>query len=131
MNLPRIRTDRGSILVYSLLTMSSMLAIGLTLNALFISKFRLAAASRNATVALYAADSAVEMCLYEARLATDDNPGGNPPLALGNDSIIEIINAAPPNDPVTDDCSVLGGAAFGFRAIGTYRGTSRALEISQ
>jgi len=127
----RITTDRGSILVYTMLTMASMLAIGLTLNALFISKFRLASAARNATVALYAADSAVEMCLYEARTATDDGK-----LVLGNGASLKIIDAAPGNADITDDCSVLAGVGtasqpFGFQATGTYRGTTRALEISQ
>lgn len=127
----RTTTERGSILVYTMLTMASMLAIGLTLNALFISKFRLAAGARNATVALYAADSAVELCLYEARTLNDDA------LVLGNGASFKIIDAAPGNADVTDDCTVLGslpGSAsvpFGFQATGTFRGTTRALEISQ
>jgi len=127
----RTTTERGSILVYTMLTMASMLAIGLTLNALFISKFRLAAAARNATVALYAADSGVEMCLYEARTMTDDSP-----LVLGNGASLKILDAAPGNADITDDCSSLAGLGtasqpFGFQSTGTFRGTTRALEISQ
>jgi hypothetical protein len=123
--------QRGSILVYAMLTMAAMLAIGLTLNALFISKLRLAAAGRNATVALYAADSAVELCLFEARTGTDE-----PTLKLDNGATFIVIDAAPGNNDITEDCSGLGGLGtssqpFGFRATGTYRGTSRALEISQ
>ncbi len=118
-------TQRGSILVYAMLTMTVMLGIGLTLTNLFISKFRSAAAARNATVALYAADSAVEMCLYEARAVVDD-----PLLDMVNDAAFTVINNDGSDADITDDCSVLGGA-FEFRATGLYRGSSRTLEISQ
>ncbi len=134
MRLPEIHNERGSILLYSMLTMASMLAIGLTLNGLFLSKLRLSTAARNATIALYAADSGVEMCLYEARTGTDEGPlltfvKGF--MVLGNGAKFKIVDSAPPNKDITADCSVLASGSFGFRATGTYQGTTRALEISQ
>jgi hypothetical protein len=76
-------------------------------------------------IALYAADSAVEMCLYEAR-----TPVNQPALVFDNGATIQITNSANQAD-ITDNCSVLGSASFGFRATGTYRGVRRTLEISQ
>jgi hypothetical protein len=119
-------SERGSILLYAMLIMAAMLAIGLTLNALFIGKLQNAAAARNSTTALYAADSAAELCLYEAR---EHSP--QPPLTLPNGVTYTIISTAAGNPDVTADCSALGSASFGFRATGTYVGVSRTLEISQ
>lgn len=117
--------EKGSVILYAMLTMSAMLAIGLTLNALFLNKFKAAIDQRSSIVALYAADSAVEMCLYEARTNTND-----PPLILDNGVVIQVKGLAGQGD-ITSDCSVLGSGSFGFRATGTYRGVSRTLEISQ
>lgn len=119
-----IREQRGSVLIYAMLTMTVMLAIGLTLTSLFVSKLRAAAATRNAMVALYAADSATEMCLYEARTAADDNP-----LVLDEGVSFTITDGT--NMEITEDCSVIGSASFGFRANGNFRGARRTLEISQ
>jgi Tfp pilus assembly protein PilX len=124
-------SQRGSIILYAMLTMSVMLAIGLTLSGLFISKLRGAAAARDSMVALYAADSAVEICLYEARTGTTDP---EPRLVFPSGVLIQITDITPTQTDITSDCSVLSAApsaSFGFRATGTYRGVSRTLEISQ
>ena len=117
--------EKGSVILYAMLTMSAMLAIGLTLNALFLNKFKAALEQRDSVVAIYAADSSTEMCLYEARTNTDD-----PPLVLDNGAIIQIEGLAGQGD-ITADCSGLGSSSFGFRATGSYRGVRRTLEISQ
>ncbi len=128
MNRNPISTDsqRGSIILYAMLTMSVMLAIGLTLNSLFISKLRQATAARNTMVALYAADSAAEACLYSARTAMPGNA-----LVMQNGATFAIISTAAGNPDITGDCSTLGSSSFGFRATGTFRGVSRTLEINQ
>lgn len=119
------KLQRGSILLYAMLTMSVMLAIGLTLNSLFISKLHSAASIRDSIAALYAADSAAERCLYETRSGTTDS------LTMSNGAAFQLTSTAPGQPDITADCSVLGGASFGFRATGTYRGVRRTLEISQ
>ncbi len=120
----RDTTQRGSILIYTLLSMAVMLAIGITLNSLFISRLRAAGSARAALVALYAADSATESCLYQARLKTPDSA-----LTMDNGSTYAVVDVLT-NTDVTGDCSVLG-RTFQFRATGTFGGSSRALEISQ
>lgn len=111
-----------------MLTMSVMLAIGLTLSGLFISKLRSASAARDSTIALYVADSATEVCLYEARQKTVEP---DPRLTFQNSAGFQIVDTSPAQTDITVDCSVLGSSSFGFRATGTFRGVSRTLEISQ
>jgi hypothetical protein len=117
--------QRGSIIIYAMLTMSAMLAIGLTLSGLFIGKLKSAAGARNSTTALYVADSVVEMCLYEARNTVDE-----PPMIFSNGATYEITGG-PADTDITDDCSTLGSGSFDFRATGSYRGVRRTLEITQ
>jgi len=121
--------QRGSILIYTLLSMSVMLAIGLTLNSLFVSKLRAAVSARSALVALYAADSATESCLYQARVPVHSGPATQP-LTMDNGATFTITDLADGSD-ITMDCSKLGQGSFGFRATGNFGGSSRALEISQ
>jgi hypothetical protein len=116
-----------------MLTMSAMLAIGLTLTGLFIGKLRSAANARNSTIAIYAADSATEMCLYEARSGVP-----LPKMDLGNDSSYEIVGGdeGEAEGELTDDvpnrgCETLDSGLFSFRATGIYRGVRRTLEITQ
>lgn len=120
----RHTSQQGSILIYTLLSMAVMLAIGITLNQLFISRLRAAVSARSALVALYAADSATESCLYQARLKTPDSP-----LMMDNGATATVVDVLT-NTDVTGDCSVLG-KSFNFRATGNFGGSSRALEISQ
>lgn len=121
-------TQRGSIIVYAMLTMAAMLAIGLTLTGLFIGKLRSAAGSRDSTTAIYTADSAVEKCLYEARGGKQADP-----LIFDNGATYTIASPSSTGSDVdvTNDCSVLGAQTFRFRAVGSYHGVRRALEISQ
>jgi Tfp pilus assembly protein PilX len=123
-----IRSQRGSILIYAMLTMSAMLAIGLTLNSLFLGKLRIATAAQNSIIALSIADSAVEKCLYEARQKND-----LPPMVFTNkNATYSVENIAPGAvGDITDDCKVLGVKTFQFRATGAFNGVRRSLEISQ
>lgn len=125
-----LRTQRGSIIIYAMLTMSAMLAIGLTLTGLFIGKLRSAANARNSTIAIYAADSATEMCLYEARSGVP-----LPEIVLGNESSYEIVGGddGEPESPLVEGagCETLDSGLFSFRATGIYRGVRRTLEITQ
>ena len=111
-------------LIYAMLTMLVMLSIGITLNALFINKLRFATATRNATVALYAADSGAELCLYEFRAGSDD-----PDVIMDNGATIVLVDVDS-GATVTDCSSELTGSPEQFRSTGQFRGSARALEIS-
>jgi Tfp pilus assembly protein PilX len=120
----RPTSQSGQMLLYAILMMAVMLAISLALTSLFVSKLRAAQSARDTVIAFYAADSASETCLYQARIGPTD------PVTMDNGATFTIIDAADDSD-ITADCSVLGSGSFTFQAIGAYRGTSRALEISQ
>jgi Tfp pilus assembly protein PilX len=119
----RAPTQRGSMLIYAMLTMSVMLAVGITLNALFVSKLRLANAERNTIVALYAADSGAEECIYEYRTGTDE-----PALTMDNGATVTITDIA--SGTTVTDCSTQLTPPEQFRSTGAFRGATRALEIS-
>jgi hypothetical protein len=110
-------------LVYAMLTMSVMLAIGITLNALFVNKLRLSAAARNTIAALYAADTGAELCLYEFRTGSDA-----PAVTMANGADIRLFDVKT-GAPITDCSSELTGDPAQFRSVGQFRGSTRALEV--
>ena len=118
----------GSVLIYSMLIMSVILAIGIGLNAVFLKNLEGVRQARDSTTALYAADTGVELCLYEAR-SNSDVPN-DPDVILQSGATFVIADVADGSD-ITADCSVLGSGSFGFRATGVFRDSSRALEIGQ
>lgn len=119
--------QRGSVIIFALLMMVVMLAVGLTLIGIFLPKVKSIAGTVNSTVALFAADSASEMCLYETRKNQTVSRNGFI-LTQGESFTIASLSAQPVD--VTGDCKVLG-QKFRFRAVGTFRGVSRALEVGQ
>jgi hypothetical protein len=66
--------QRGSVLLYAILMMSVFLAIGMSLISLFVGKLKIAGQMRSAVSALYVADSAAELCLFEARSGQNKDP---------------------------------------------------------
>jgi Tfp pilus assembly protein PilX len=128
-----LRQQQGSVIVFSVLLLAVILTISLGMLTLFIPKLRTAADTVNSTIAIYAADSAAEMCIYELRKAVNYND----PASTMNDATLDnaagftIQNINPPSTYVQADCSPIGTSSYNFRAVGTYRGVSRALEITQ
>jgi hypothetical protein len=130
----QISNNKGSIIIYSLLIMSVILAIGFSMNTMFIRNLRNVSAAHDSVIALYAADVGVELCIYEARTETGIDNGD---VVLGErftntdfQPTFAVTNLT--NDQtVTEDCTVLGTASFRFRSTGTFRQSSRALEIGQ
>jgi len=118
--------QRGSILIYTMLTMSAMLAIGITLNGIFVSRLHAAGQARNATVALYAADSGTELCLYAARASKTGLS-----LAFASGATMTVNDLSKPGTPLVTDCQTLGTGSLFFQVVGAYLGATRALEISQ
>ena len=111
------KKERGSILVFSVLLLASILVITLTLAAIFIPKIRAASDAGPGSVgAIYAADSGIEWCLYTHR--------GNPPLP--SPSLSSAVTGA--TYTVSSDCSDPG--ALDAQVVGSYRGVSRSLELT-
>ena len=109
--------------------MTVMLGIALALANLFIPKIRAIAEAGNSTRAIYAADSATEVCLYEAR-NNPPTPIPRLPPILTNGATFTIASLSASPVDVTNDCRPMG-LRFRFRALGSFGGVSRALEIAQ
>ena len=121
-------SERGPILIYSILVLIAVMTTSITLTKLLIPKLRVANESVSSVVALYAADGAIEWCLFSNR----DEPGlpNVPPqpsisISTGNFTVTYQIYE---NSSIT---TCPAGAALNYRAVGNYRGISRSLEISQ
>ena len=110
-------TSEGAALVISVLLAGVLLSIVLTLSLIFIPKIRASSEIGKSPAALYAAESAIEWCLYANRRGSASMPA----MSNGASFINGITNL--PFDPA--DCSTSP-----IKAIGTYQGISRSFEIS-
>lgn len=112
-----MKKQKGSILIFAVLILGSILTIALTLGAIFIPKIRLITEAGEGSVkAIFAADSGLEWCIYVNR-----HPGEMPPAqpVMGNGSsyILDPTNCA--------------GGPLNNRSTGTARGVSRSLEVNE
>lgn len=98
-------------IITSVLLVGVILSIVFSLSAIFIPKLRSAADVKNSTAAAYAAESLLEWCLYQYRTGDIARP------VMSNGSTYSIINP--------EDCLVSP-----VRATGTYRGVTRAFELT-
>jgi len=125
-----MHSQKGSIIIFALLFLTVILAVVLTLTAIFLPKLRSIQEAGNSTVAIFAADTAAELCLYEARMQPASAVPRSPPL-LTNGAIFSIASLSASPVDITNDCRPLGPDFFKFRAIGTFNGVSRAIEVEQ
>ena len=102
--------QQGIAILISILFIGILLSIVFALTAVFIPKIRSTAEIKNSVGAAYAAESALEWCLYQYDYPALPLP--SPTMDYGSSYIVS--NCAPPS----------------VRAIGTYRGVTRAFEIS-
>lgn len=97
-----------------------MLAVTLTLTRIFIPKIRVTTEATDSAGAVYAADSALEWCLYNNR--------GKVPLlsqpVMSNNATYQIYR-----DGTLSTCP--SGETLNYRTVGTFRGVSRSFEISE
>jgi hypothetical protein len=111
----------GSVIIFTVLILGSMLAITLALTAIYLPRIRAVGDASNGSVgAIYAADSAIEWCLYTSR--------GNPPLpspTMFNGSTYAIQN---PLTAAPDNCTASN--SISIQAVGTYHSVSRSLQVN-
>lgn len=106
--------ERGSIIIFTVLMLGSILAISLSLAAIFLPKIRAISNAGSSSVgAFYAADSGLEWCLYNSR---------------GNSALPEPVLSNGATYTITPGtCS---GQPLDEQIVGTYQGVSRSLELS-
>lgn len=115
-----LKNQSGSIIIFTVLMLSTILAITLTLTRIFIPKIRTITEATESIGAIFAADSAMEWCLYT-------NRGKSPPLSqpvMQNGATYQIYNNSAPSI-----CP--SGETLNYRAVGIYRGVARSFEISE
>ena len=100
--------------------LSAILAITLTLTRIFLPRIRTITEATNSIGALYAADSAMEWCLYNNR---EKSPLLTQP-AMTNGSTYQIYRGSS-----LSACP--GGETLNYRTVGNFRGVSRSFEVSE
>lgn len=116
----KLKYQKGVILIFSLFIVSFALASVFAISAIFIPKIKVTGDARKSTVALYAAESVIEWCLfmlnYEASYGAVNAP------TMSNGAVLAIEN---PNTLVPPRCNFLP-----VRAFGTFQGVTRSYEVS-
>jgi hypothetical protein len=124
-NRPTKINEKGSIIIYTIMILITVVTISLALLKIVLPKFHIVRESIYSTIAFFAADSSVELCLFTGRI--DTSGLATPPtqtLLLQNFTITGVnIVTTPASCPFN-----LAGTAQ-IRSVGTYRGISRSLEI--
>jgi Tfp pilus assembly protein PilX len=111
-------SQAGVALVLSMLFIGILVSIGLVLSAIFIPKIRTSSEIKKSSAAFYAAESAVEWCLYGIRHSS------SPPPTMSNKA--SYINGITLQPFKASDC--LSSVSL-IKSIGVFQGTSRSLEI--
>ncbi|MEX2052895.1 MAG: hypothetical protein WD898_01560 [Candidatus Paceibacterota bacterium] len=111
------KNQQGVAILFAILLVSVLISMVLVFSSIFIPKIRSASDVRKTTAAAYAAESAIEWCIYI-------NEQGSTSLPVMNNGAT-FVNAATGILPTEAEC-----ATFPVTIIGTFGGVSRAFEIS-
>ena len=111
----------GIAVIFSMLLIGIILSIVFTLSLIFIPKTKSASDIKRSAAAAYAAESAIEWCLYINRQAPP-SPVPTPPV-LANGAT--FINGNTGVSFMPADCSVQP-----IKSVGTYQGVTRSFEVS-
>ena len=116
-NYQLLTDNRGVVVILSVLLIGLILSIVLSLSLIFIPKIKSASDVKNSATSLYAAESAIEWCLYVNRIGVVSLP------VMSNGAV--IINGITNLPFVATDCAIPP-----IKALGTYQGVTRSFEIS-
>jgi len=108
--------------IFALFISGTLIAIVFALTAIFIPKIKLSMQTKNSAGAFYAADSAMEWCLY-IKYKTPAGPYPALPI-MANGAV--FTNAATGAELAATDC-----LNWPFKISGVYLGVNRALEVSE
>lgn len=114
--------QQGSILIFSLSVLAVILAISFSILGIYLPKIKTIRESSNSMGAIFAADAIIEWCIYEARVV-----GNAAAPTLSNGSTYTLNGETPPFG--TDHCPY--SAVINDRAVGTYQGVSRSIEVGE
>jgi uncharacterized repeat protein (TIGR01451 family) len=123
-----MKNKNGFVLIYTILIVSVMLTATLSLTRIFLPRIRATTDSISSTVAIFAADSATELCLYQARKQLMPVPLSNP--LMTNGALVTIASLSAVEVDVSGDCRAMDNEEFTFRATAVYRGVTRAFQVN-
>lgn len=106
-------------ILISVLLIGVMLSIVFSLSAIFIPKIRASAETKNSVPAVYAAESAIEWCLYLHYVSPSPQP---PPPTMVNGATYTKQNG---NPLTAADCNLPT-----IQVNGAYRGVTRSFQIT-
>ena len=115
-----MNNQKGSIIIFAVLMLGVILTITLSLGNIFLPRLRTSTEAINSISAIYAADSALEWCLHEqrARLPVVSAPTisitGTTYILYFGSGLASCTSAETP---------------LNHRAVGTYRGVTRSLDM--
>ncbi len=111
--------QKGSIIIFAVLMLGVILTITLALGNIFLPRLRSSTEAINSVAAIYTADSALEWCLHEQRARSPSVSA--PTMSTGATFAIYfgpgLSSCAPTEIPLN------------HRAVGTYRGVTRSLDM--
>lgn len=124
------QSERGIAILVTVLTIALGFAIVLGLAAVYLNELFIIESAKNSTAAIYAADAGIEQALFIERksgglVGSCPNPITSAPQQCGGGG---LPSGALFTYLVSDDTTVTPGLRH-VKAIGTFRATSRALEI--
>ncbi len=135
MSLTKITNSRGVSLLFIVLIMSVILAVGLGVSGILIQQTKISEEIGDSVVSFYAADTGVEQELYDLYKLPEDNHLSSyvGTLNVMSNSVSYDVAA---KCSTTTDCFVgfpvdetCGGLNFCIKSVGSYQKTKRAIEI--
>lgn len=121
-----LKNQRGSVLVFSILTLSVLVSISFAISAILLPKLKIANDAPRSAAAVSAADSGLEWCLYVNRGKPTPEPLPSP--VFGNGAAVVIYY---PLDTTNVATCVSGESPMSHRAVGSYQNVTRSLEVEE
>lgn len=121
-----VKNQNGSVLIFSILILSILTSVSLSLSAILLPKLRTANDASNSAAAISAADSGLEWCLYLNREKPTPEPLPSPSFGSGGSVVVYY-----PLDSTNLATCVSGESPLSHRAVGSYSGVTRSLEIEE
>ncbi|OGN01393.1 MAG: hypothetical protein A3B91_03615 [Candidatus Yanofskybacteria bacterium RIFCSPHIGHO2_02_FULL_41_29] len=114
----------GSVIIFTLLIMLSVMVISIALMRLLIPKFKIIRESIYSVVAVYAADSGMEWCIFANR-----NDLSAMSIAPGQPVNLQTIPGVTIQIYGPSGATCLYSESSDYRTVGSYNGISRSLEV--
>src|SRR3989344_784001 len=112
--------QKGSIIIFSVLMLGVILTITLALGNIFLPRLKTSSQAIDSIAAIYTADSALEWCLHEQRSRLPSVSA--PTISISGATYVIYFGSGLASCAPTE-------AHLNHRAVGTYRGVTRSLEM--